>query len=137
MIACGIMLILAGMIMLTAALWLSLKKRSYKGRSAMVTGEIIHKTEVVNSVRHMRRYELTVAYTVDGSAYQKTVTSLKSEYDALTLGDRLPLLYRLSNPHKAVRADMFDAKSIRIVWSIAAGMAVIGALLYCIGYYAP
>lgn len=100
MIPCGIVLLLAGMIMLTAALWLSLKKYSYKGRSARVTGEIIHKYEVWDSARHMHRYELTVAYTVGGNAYQKTVTSLKTEYDGLALGDRFPLLYRLSNPKK-------------------------------------
>lgn len=131
MLIFGIMVLITALILLFATLGLYIKSSLYKGRSAEVTGEIVHKRVV--GARGNSRYEITVSYNVDGVAYKKTVTALKNEYNALGIGSPYTLLYRTDKPKKAIRTDMLDQRSLRIVTMIGAGMLALGAALCIIG----
>ena len=131
MIASGIMLGLAGIIMLICAAVLGLKKRTFSSCSEHVTAQVAekHKRRGKNGVI----YELRVAYRVDGNDYKKYLRTTGEEFNRLTEGDPLELLYKPQNPKNVLRPDAMDSRSIRVVLLIGAGLTVIGAALFFIG----
>ncbi len=133
MIAFGIMLLMAGVIVLIAALAQYLQNRSYAASSedatATVTGR--RKRHVKNGVA----YELRVSYTVDGNSYERTVGATATEYEQILEGQSLALKYKPHNPQKAVRPESLHPRNFRIALIIGLVLTAAGAILYLLGYF--
>ena len=131
MIALGILLGLAGIILLICAATLGIKKRSFSACSEPVTASVMEK--------HKRRgkngtiYELRVAYKVDGADYQKYLRTTGEEFAQLKEGDPLELLYKPQNPKNVLRPSAMDGPSIRVVLLIGIGLTVAGVVLFLLG----
>ena len=131
MVAMGIMLGLAGVIMLICAAVLGIKKRSFSACSESVTSEILEKHE--RHGKNGKNYELKVSYSVDGVEYTKYLRTVPREYNALSECDTLELLYKPRNPKNVLRPDAMDSRSINIVLFIGIGLTAVGVALFLIG----
>ncbi len=133
MIIFGIMLILAGVIVLIAAFSQWLQNRSYAACSASVMATVTRKTSRVT--KRGRVYELYVAYTVDGVPYEKWVCSKADEFDGISEGGQVELRYKPRAPKHCVRVWQLSPKAVRALFIVGAVLTVVGVALYLAGYY--
>lgn len=131
MTAVGILLILTGAILLICALAQWLQKRSYSACSENVSATItrMRKRNVKNGVA----YELTCAYTVDGTSYEKVIGVTRTEYEALCEGRKYELLYKPADPKRAVRPQNLNPNSTRILLLVGFAVTVVGVVLFLLG----
>lgn len=130
----GFILGAAGVITLIAALVQILQTRSFAGCSESVTGTVAGK--YVHSSKGRRHYSIDATYTVDGTAYKRSVPITSSEYDTLQRGDPFELMYKPDKPKKVIRPDNLtpeSAKKVRIIAIVGGAMTVLGAALFYIG----
>lgn len=131
MIGFGLMLAFAGIIVLIAGAAQAMQNRSYAACSETVMGTVTRKRS--RNVKNGKSHELTVSYTVDGTAYEKVVGALLTEYNAINEGDEIELRYKPDNPKKAVRPEMLKPRNVKIVLVVGAVLIIAGVALFFIG----
>lgn len=132
MIKLGIVLALTGIILLIAAAAQAIQNRSYALSSGDATATVTHKSRI--RTKRATRYELTVAYTVDGVDYTRRVGATPAEYNTtLSEGDQIPIKYKPDNPKKAVRSRDLQPKNVRVILITGAALLAVGAVLFLLG----
>lgn len=130
MVAGGIMLGLAGIIMLVIVLALIAQNHAFKD-AKRVTGTVTYKRS--HRMKNGTSYELTLAYEVEGTAYKRPVNVSMNEYDSIPVGGAYEVLYRPDKPKKILRSKDTDPKNVRVVLIVAVVLTVAGAALFLIG----
>ena len=130
MVAGGIMLGLAGIIMLMIVLALVAQNHAFKD-AKQVTGTVTYKRR--HRMKSGTSYELTLAYEVEGTAYKRPVNVSMNEFDSIPVGGTYEVLYRLAKPKKILRPKDTDPKNVQVVLIIAVVLTVVGVALFLIG----
>lgn len=127
----GVMIGLAGIIMLICAAVLALKQRSFRACSEPVTAQVTEKHS-----RHGKNgkiYELKVAYQVNGIEYQRYLRTAPQLFNSLTEGDPLELLYKPQNPKNVILPDALERGGLRKLLLIGLVMTAVGVAMYLLG----
>lgn len=129
----GIPLLLVGIIMLIITLAQFLKNRAFKN-AQRVTGMVTRKERNVRGGKNRTTvYELTLSYTVDGTAYERAVHVLRDEYEAVDVGGRYEVLYRPDNPQKIMRPGNEDSRNVRTLLIMGVAVTAVGVVLILTG----
>ena len=124
----GLMLALAGIILLIAALAQAVQNRSYAACSEKAAATVTHKTS--RKTKNGRSYELLVAYEVNEIAYEKWIGVRAEDFNVVNTGDPFEILYKPQNPKHAVSPASIRPRNVRTVLIIGAALTAVGIALF-------
>lgn len=131
MILLAVTLCFVGLILGISGLAIIFRKRSYDQCSKPVTATVIYKR--THSAKGGRVFELQFEYSADGKTYKKHIRTSGEDYDMQDVGSKVELLYKPSDPKRAIRPlDEKDAKNGKGLLIVGAAMLVVGVLLFIV-----
>lgn len=130
MIGFGLVLALAGVILLIAGAAQALQNRAFRD-AQMVTGTVINKRS--KQMKNGRAYLLKLSYSVDDIAYERELGVSKTEYDGIELGQPYEVQYRPDKPKKILRREDTAPKNAKVILILGTVLLVVGvAMLFII-----
>ena len=134
----GILLLIAGVILLLSALTQLLKFRSFARDGASVMATIVDKArrkhgEYAEDSKVSDSFYFEVTYAAGGAAYQKTIWVDEATFNANPVDGQIEMKYKPKNPKRCVAAYGLKPQNHKALLIVGAVLLIAGVALCFLG----